>query len=76
MNSATITKTIKKINSMDDSYSLGFRRLHCLPKRARNSFNLACFSDGIEAEDVHKEQKDFLESLSDKEFVDWLKVNA
>lgn len=76
MNKATITKTLNKVESQDKTYSLGFRRLHSLPVKARKMFNLACFAEGVDAEDVHQEQKDFLESLSDDEFVNWLAANA
>jgi hypothetical protein len=76
MNKATITKTIKKVDSQDTGYSLGFRRLHALPVKARKAFNLACFAEGVDASDVHSEQKSFLESLSDEEFKNWLAVNA
>ena len=76
MNKATITKTLNKVNSQDKKYSLGFRRLHALPLRSRKMFNLACFSKGIDINEVHQEQKEFLESLNDAEFINWLAVNA
>ena len=76
MNKATITKVIKKIEIQSDEYSLGFRRLHALPIKARKAFNLACFAEGIDIKDCHSEQKEFLNSLTDDQFKDWLKVNA
>ncbi len=76
MNKSTITKTIKKVNSQDFNYSIGFRRLHALPFKARKSFNLAMLLDNIDAKEIHQKQKDFLGSLSGDQFINWLALNA
>lgn len=76
MNKSTVTKTVKKVNSQDSSYSVGFRRLHALPIRVRKSFNLAMLLDNVNTKEIHKKQKDFLGSLSDHEFINWLTINA
>lgn len=76
MNNQVITKTIAKVESLKNEYSLGFARLHALPTKARKAFNLASILKGTAVNSIHREQKDFMQSLSDAEFVTWLKVNA
>ena len=70
MNNATITKTLKKVDSLPKSYSLGFRRLTVLPKRVRKNINLACVLKG---ESSDKSAQDFLNSLTEQEYIEWLK---
>ena len=76
MNKSTITKTVKKVNSQDFNYSIGFRRLHALPVKARRSFNLAMILDSVDTKEIHQKQKNFLGALSDAQFISWLTLNA
>ena len=71
MNNATITKTLKKVASLPQNYSLGFRRLTVLPKRVRKNINLACVMKG---ESSDKSAQDFLDSLTDQEYIEWLRT--
>ena len=72
MNNATITKTLNKFELQDGEYSIGFRRLISLPAKVRKSFDLAGLLNGISINQIHQEQKDFLESLSNEEFRTWM----
>lgn len=71
MTTATITKTLAKVNSQPLNYSLGFRRLTVLPLRVRRNINLACVLNG---ENNQNSIKEFLNNLTDQEFINWLKV--
>ena len=75
MRTATITKTLKKVETQSKEYSLGFRRLTVLPKRVRKDFDLAANLktnwDGKKALD---NQKSFLGGLTEQEYVNWLKL--
>ena len=71
MTNATITKTLVKVNSQRSEYSLGFRRLTALPVRVRHNVNLACVLKG---ESNDNSMKEFLNNLTEQEFINWLKV--
>lgn len=71
MNQSVITKTLAKVKFEENIYSLGFRRLSALPLKTKRNFDLACELKGIN----HQQQKDFLENLTDIEFVNWLRIN-
>ena len=71
MTTATITKTLAKVNAQSSEYSLGFRRLTVLPVRVRNNVNLACV---LNVENNDNSMKDFLNNLTDQQFINWLKT--
>jgi hypothetical protein len=71
MNAATITKTLTKVNGQPSEYSLGFKRLTSLPVRVRRNVNLACVLKG---ESNDNSMKEFLNNLTEQEFINWLKV--
>lgn len=83
MTNSAITRVLNKIKKEDklaltnDFYkcSLGFRRLSCLPTRVRRAYDLAANLetnwDGVKAAE---NQKNFLGSLTNEEFVNWLKL--
>ena len=71
MTTATITKTLAKINAQPLNYSLGFRRLTVLPLRVRRNIILACVLKG---ESNQNSTKEFLNNLTEQEFINWLKV--
>lgn len=71
MTNAAITKVLNKISNLPTSYSLGFRRLTVLPKRVRKNINLACILKG---ESSDKSMQDFLNNLTDQEYINWLKA--
>jgi hypothetical protein len=72
MTTATITKTLAKVTAQPANYSLGFRRLTALPVRVRRNVNLACVLNG---ENNDNSMKEFLNNLTDQEFINWLKVS-
>ena len=71
MTTATITKTLAKVNAQPTEYSLGFRRLTVLPVRVRRNVNLACVLKG---ESNDNSMKEFLNNLTEQEFINWLKI--
>jgi hypothetical protein len=71
MTTATITKILKKVETESKEYSLGFRRLTSLPTRVRRNINLTCILKG---ESNDNSMKEFLNTLSDQEFIKWLKL--
>jgi hypothetical protein len=71
MTSATITKILNKVNDQPSEYSLGFRRLTVLPLRVRKNINLACILKG---ESNDNSMKEYLNNLTENEFINWLKV--
>ena len=71
MTTATITKTLSKVNAQSSEYSLGFRRLTVLPVRVRNNVNLACVLKG---ESNDNSMKEFLNNLTEQQFINWLKT--
>lgn len=71
MTNAVITKTLEKVSEQPVEYSLGFRRLVSLPVRVRNNINLACVLKGKINDNSMKE---YLQSLTEQEFINWLKL--
>jgi hypothetical protein len=71
MTSATITKILNKVNAQPSECSLGFRRLTVLPLRVRKNINLACILKG---ESNDNSMKEYLNNLTENEFINWLKV--
>ena len=71
MTTLTITKTLAKVNAQPSNYSLGFRRITVLPLRVRRNINLACVLKG---ESNQNSIKEFLNNLTEQEFINWLKV--
>ena len=71
MKTAEITKTVNKVNAQPVEYSLGFRRLTVLPVRVRRNINLACVLKG---ESNDNSMKEFLNTLTEQEFINWLKL--
>ena len=79
MKTAEITKTVKKLNerlelAKTDAFytaSLGFQRISVLPVRVRRNINLACVLKG---ESNDNSMKEFLNILTEQEFINWLKV--
>lgn len=75
MNTATITKVLKKVENESSEYSLGFKRLVALPSRVRKSFDLAAnLETNFDGQKALNNQKKFLGSLTEKEFINWLKI--
>ena len=76
MNATVITKTLKKVEQQPLEYSLGFRRLEALPSRVRFNFGLASnLNNNWDGAKAHEEQLNFLENLTEQEFVNWMKIN-
>jgi hypothetical protein len=71
MTTATITKTLAKVNAQPLEYSLGFRRHSVLPLRVRQNIILACVLRG---ENDTYSMTEFLNSLTDQEFINWLRL--
>lgn len=71
MKTAEITKTVNKVNAQPVEYSLGFKRLTVLPVRVRRNINLACVLKG---ESNDNSMKEFLNTLTEQEFINWLKL--
>lgn len=71
MTPQVITKTLAKVNAQPSEYSLGFRRLTVLPVRVRHNINLACV---LKAESTDNSMKEFLNDLTESEFINWLKI--
>lgn len=71
MTTATITKTLAKVNAQPSEYSLGFRRLTALPLRVRHNINLACV---VKGESNDNSMKEFLNNLTEQEFINWLNI--
>jgi hypothetical protein len=71
MTTAEITKTVNKVNAQPVEYSLGFKRLTVLPVRVRKNINLACVLKG---ENNDNSMKEYLNTLTEQEFINWLKI--
>ena len=71
MRKAEITKILNKIENQPIEYSIGFKRLHVLPVRVRKDINLACVLKG---ENNDNSMKNFLNTLTNQEFINWLKL--
>jgi len=75
MTTATITKTLKKVEKQSNDYSLGFRRLLSLPIRVRRAFDLAAnIETNWDGSKALNNQKTFLENLTIQEYVNWLRL--
>lgn len=75
MTTATITKTLKKLENQPREYSLGFRRLIVLPVRVRRAFDLAAnLKTNWDRKEALENQKTFLGSLTNDEYKNWLKT--
>lgn len=72
MTNAVITKTLEKINNEPKEYSLGFRRYICLPQRVKRNIFIACCC--IKGEDNINSMKQFLNDLTEQEFINWMKL--
>jgi len=74
MTTTTVTKTLSKIDSLNKDYSIGFKRLTVLPMRVRKNFNMAYLTQiSKDINKCHSYQVDFLASLNDKEYINWLR---
>ena len=71
MKTATITKTLKKVEAQPKEYSLGFKRLTVLPDRVRKNINLACIMKG---EINDNSMKEFFNNITEQEYINWLKL--
>lgn len=75
MTTATITKTLKKVEAESKEYSLGFRRLTVLPVRVRRAFDLAAnLETNWDGRKALENQKNFLGGLTEQEYINWLKL--
>lgn len=72
MTTATITKTLNKIENQPSNYSIGYKRLASLPQRVKMNI---IKSLALRGESSQLSIKDFLGSLTDAEFVNWMKLN-
>ena len=78
MKTAEITKTVNRLNERLElaktnafyRSSLGFQRMSVLPIRVRRNINLACVLRGESNDNLMKE---FLNTLTEQEFINWLK---
>lgn len=74
MINSVITKVLQSVENEPLEYSLGFRRLISLPRKTRLSFDIAAnLKTDWDSGKAHQNQKDFLGSLSESEFIEWLK---
>jgi len=79
MKTAEIEKTIIKLKNRiklaekDPFYvaSLGFQRMQVLPVRVRRNINLSC---ALKGEMNDNSMKKFLNTLTEQEFINWLKL--
>lgn len=71
MTTATITKTLKKVEAQPKEYSLGFKRLTVLPARVRKNINLSCIMKG---ESNDNSMKEFFNNITEQEYINWLKL--
>lgn len=75
MTTATITKTLKKVEAESKEYSLGFRRLTVLPVRVRRGFDLAAnLETNWDGRKALENQKAFLGGLTEQEYINWLRL--
>jgi hypothetical protein len=73
MKAAIITKTLTKVQSENNEYSLGFNRLTALPKRVRLNMGKAIILK-YDRLPLPGEESDYLGSLTDQEFINFLKL--
>ena len=74
MNNATITKTLKKVNESKKNYSLGFSRWSSLPAKVRKNLDLAIYLKNDHIDNMHAEKNEMFESMTESEFVNWMKT--
>jgi len=76
MKETQITKTLKEVKSLTEkeNHSIGFCRLSSLPKRIRKALNLSHLINGGCVTTAHSSQVNFFESMTDSEFVNYLKL--
>ncbi len=72
MTNSMIAKILSKVSKQPKEYSLGFKRLTSLPLITRKSVILDCVLNG---ESNTNSMKDYLNGLSEQEFIVWLRVN-
>lgn len=73
MTQATVTKTLANQELQDTKYSLGFRRYSVLPTRVRHAIGLA-YLIANKSIDHLESTKAFFESMSEEEYVNYLKL--
>ena len=75
MTTATITKTLKKVQAESNEYSLGFRRLIALPARVKRAFDLSAnLETNWDGKKAQENQKAFLGGLTEQEYINWLRL--
>lgn len=83
MNASQITKTLNKVketielSKTDNFYkaSLGYHRLLSLPVRVKKNFDLAAnLRTKWDGKKAIENQTNFLEELTEQEFINWLKL--
>lgn len=74
MTTATITKTLNKLNLQNKNYSLGFNRFSVLPTRVRKAINLAHLLNTGNT-NTHNTVVSFFNSLTELEYVNYLKIS-
>jgi hypothetical protein len=70
MTTATITKTIAKVNAQPAEYSIGFKRFTSLPANVHQKMALACVLRG---ESNKESMKALFNGMTDQEFINWMK---
>jgi hypothetical protein len=68
----TYTKIAKSEIYNDNTMSIGFRRLLCLPKRIRKSFDIAMMIKNNLSLNNHEESKMFFEKMTEKEYCEYV----
>ena len=72
MNKSSATRILNKSINMTGDYSIGFKRLHNTPVKIRQNLAKALLLDGVNINNINKKSKLLLESMTNKEFVNWL----
>lgn len=79
MTTASITKTLKKIENCKENYSTHFKRIHFLPVRVRKALNVTFIvrlrNEGkkITAANVNESINSFFANMSSDEYINFLK---
>ena len=73
MTQAAITKTLKREELTDESMSLGFRRFFVLPNRVRKNIQLAHLLETGNI-DCHNRIVSFFQAMTDKEYINYMKL--
>ena len=74
MNKSSAIRILNKSINMAGDYSVGFKRLHNTPRKIRLSLAEAFLLDGVSVNDIDKNSKSLLESMTGAEFVNWLVI--